>query len=111
MVSERKIRNPIFLALEYENMIKKREVSSKAELARKLGISRARVTQMMNLFKPKLSGFFRSETQETAANRAVGTFFRCRRICQYVETKKCETSDAAKVFKSQQKRIAQFRLR
>ena len=60
-------------------------------------------------YLPKLSGFFRSETQKTAANRAVGAFFRHRRICKYVEEKKCETSDAAKVFKSQQKRIAQFR--
>ena len=45
---------------------------------------------------PKLSGFFRSETKKTATNRAVGAFFRRKRIYKYGEEKKCETSDAAR---------------
>ena len=44
-------RNPIFLAKEYKQMIDSGEVRNQAELARKLGISRARITQMLNLLK------------------------------------------------------------
>ena len=46
-------RNPIYLAKEYKKMIDSGKVKNQAELARKLGISRARVTQILNLLKLK----------------------------------------------------------
>ena len=44
-------RNPIYLAKEYKEMIDTSEVKNQAELARIKGISRARVTQILNLLK------------------------------------------------------------
>jgi DNA repair protein RadC len=44
-------RNPIFLAKEYKKMINLGEAKNQAELARIKGISRARVTQILNLLK------------------------------------------------------------
>jgi len=45
-------RNPICLAREYKRMIDNNsQVKNQAELARKLGISRARVTQILRLLK------------------------------------------------------------
>ena len=44
-------RNPIFLAKEYKQMINNGQVKNQVYLARKLGISRARVTQILNLLK------------------------------------------------------------
>jgi len=44
-------RNPIFLAREWHGALETGEVSSRAELARKLGVSRARVTQLLKLRK------------------------------------------------------------
>jgi hypothetical protein len=44
-------RNPIHLAKEYKEMIDSGEVRNQAELARIKGISRARVTQILNLLK------------------------------------------------------------
>jgi len=44
-------RNPIYLAKEYKKMIDSGEVKSQAELARLKDISRARVTQILNLLK------------------------------------------------------------
>ena len=44
-------RNPIFLAKEYKKMIDLGEAKNQAELARIKGISRARVTQILNLLK------------------------------------------------------------
>ena len=41
--------NPIKVALKYKQMLG--SVQSKAELAQKLGVSRAKVTQMLNLLK------------------------------------------------------------
>lgn len=46
-------RNPIYLAREYKEMIESGEVKNQAELARLKGISRARVTQVLNLLKLK----------------------------------------------------------
>ncbi len=43
-------RNPIILAREMSLMMEMEELS-RADLARKLGLSRARVTQMLNLLK------------------------------------------------------------
>ena len=44
-------RNPIYLAKEYKEMIESSEVKSQSELAKLKGISRARVTQILNLLK------------------------------------------------------------
>ena len=44
-------RNPIYLAKKYRKMIDSGEVKNQAELARIKGISRARVTQILNLLK------------------------------------------------------------
>ena len=44
-------RNPIYLAKEYKKMIEYGEVKNQAELAKLKGISRARVTQILNLLK------------------------------------------------------------
>ena len=44
-------RNPIYLAKEYKQMITSGQVKNQSKLARKLSISRARVTQILNLLK------------------------------------------------------------
>ena len=44
-------RNPIYLAREYKRMIDNRQVKNQSELAKLKGISRARVTQILNLLK------------------------------------------------------------
>jgi len=44
-------RNPIYLAKEYKKMIDSGEVKTQAELARIKGISRARITQILDLLK------------------------------------------------------------
>ncbi|MFI4851974.1 MAG: hypothetical protein ACIAZJ_22950 [Gimesia chilikensis] len=40
------------LAFYYQSMLDSGEVSTRAELARHLGVSRARVTQVLNRLKP-----------------------------------------------------------
>ena len=44
-------RNPIYLAREYKQMIDSGQVKNQADLACKLDISRARVTQILRLLK------------------------------------------------------------
>jgi len=44
-------RNPIYLAKEFKELIDSGEVKNQAELARLKSISRARVTQILNLLK------------------------------------------------------------
>lgn len=44
-------RNPICLAREYEEMIDNGQVKNQSDLARKLGISRVRICQILNLLK------------------------------------------------------------
>jgi hypothetical protein len=44
-------RNPIFLAREWQEKLENGECSSRADLARKLGVSRARVTQILRLLR------------------------------------------------------------
>ena len=48
--------NPILQALEFQEILTSKEAKSKNELARKLGLSRVRMTQIMNLLKlnPKI---------------------------------------------------------
>jgi len=47
----RTYRNPIYLAREYKHMIDKGQVKNQSGLARKLGISRVRICQILNLLK------------------------------------------------------------
>jgi hypothetical protein len=44
-------RNPIYLAIEYEWMIDNGQLKNQSDLVRKLGISRARVTQILRLLE------------------------------------------------------------
>jgi len=44
-------RNPIYLAKEYEQMIDNGQVKNQSGLARKLGISRVRICQILSLLK------------------------------------------------------------
>jgi len=44
-------RNPIYLAKEYKQMIDNRQVKNQADLARKIGVSRVRIHQILSLFK------------------------------------------------------------
>ena len=44
-------RNPIYLAREYKQMIDNRQVKNQSGLARKLGISRVRIHQILSLLK------------------------------------------------------------
>ena len=44
-------RNPIYLAREYKQMIDNGQVKNQADLARKLGISRVRIHQILSLLK------------------------------------------------------------
>ena len=44
-------RNPIYLAREYKQMIDNRQVRNQAGLARKFGISRVRICQILSLLK------------------------------------------------------------
>jgi len=50
-ISKTTYRNPIYLAKEYKKMIDSGEVKNQIELARIKGMSRARVTQILNLLK------------------------------------------------------------
>ena len=43
--------NPILQALEFQEILTNKEIKSKNELAKKIGLSRVRVTQIMNLLK------------------------------------------------------------
>ena len=45
----RQCRNPIVVAQEWQHMLDKSECASRADLARQLGISRARVAQVLNM--------------------------------------------------------------
>ncbi len=47
----RNYRNPIYLAREYVNIINTGQAKSEADLARKIGISRVRVNQIIRLLK------------------------------------------------------------
>jgi hypothetical protein len=44
-------RNPIYLAKEYKRMIDNGQVKNQSDLARKLGISRVRIHQILSLLK------------------------------------------------------------
>jgi len=44
-------RNPIYLSKEYKQMIDNGQVKNQSDLARKLGISKVRIHQILNLLK------------------------------------------------------------
>lgn len=44
-------RNPIYLALQWRKDLSEGKYSSSVDLSRKMGVSRARVTQVLNLLK------------------------------------------------------------
>jgi hypothetical protein len=48
-ICKHQYRNPIFLARQWQLDLAERKYSSRADLSRKLGVSRARVTQVLNL--------------------------------------------------------------
>ena len=48
---KRTYRNPVFLAREWEKMLRSGKSASQTALARKLGVSRVRVTQVLNLLR------------------------------------------------------------
>ena len=50
-ICKHQYRNPIFLARQWQKDLNEGKYSSQADLARKVGVSRARVTQVMNLLK------------------------------------------------------------
>jgi len=52
----RTCRNPLFLALEWKNMLESGDYPSQTDLARRLGVSRARINQYLRLLKlpPKI---------------------------------------------------------
>ncbi len=50
-ISKLQYRNPIYLARQWQQDLDKGKYSSRADLSRKLGVSRARVTQILNLLK------------------------------------------------------------
>ena len=50
-IGKRQYRNPIFLAIEWRKVLDEGKFTSLAELSRDLKLSRARVTQILNLLK------------------------------------------------------------
>ena len=58
---KRTYRNPVCLAREWEKMLQSGKYASQTALARKLGVSRVRVTQVLNLLR------LAPEVLETAA--------------------------------------------
>jgi hypothetical protein len=50
-ISKRQYRNPIYLAREWRKALDNYEYASPADLSRHLKVSRARVTQVLNLLK------------------------------------------------------------
>ena len=71
------------IALQYKDMLDSGFVGSQADLARHLGVSRAKVTQMLNLLK--LEGRiqeFMFELEETDTRLGVLTERRLRRLVQ-----------------------------
>jgi len=64
-------RNPVLLAREWQKSLNERTHASRADLARSKGISRARVTQLLNLLR--LSPRAQSMVSELGDPLAFGT--------------------------------------
>jgi hypothetical protein len=75
-------RNPILLAHEWQEALDRGEVSSRADLARKLGISRARVTQVLGLLKLSPKTICKIEALGDPLERPVVTERQLRPIVQ-----------------------------
>jgi hypothetical protein len=50
-ICKHQYRNPIFLAQEWQKDLSEGKYSSRADLSSKMGVSRARVSQILNLLK------------------------------------------------------------
>jgi hypothetical protein len=50
-ISKHQYRNPVYLARQWQNDLAVGKYVSRADLSRKIGVSRARVTQILNLLK------------------------------------------------------------
>jgi hypothetical protein len=50
-ICKHQYRNPIYLAQQWQKDLAEGKYISRADLSRKLGVSRARVTQILNLLK------------------------------------------------------------
>ena len=50
-VCRHQYRNPIYLACQWQKDLAEGKYDSRADLSRKLGVSRARVTQVLNIMK------------------------------------------------------------
>jgi hypothetical protein len=50
-IAKHQYRNPVYLARQWQNDLAEGKYSSQADLSRKVGVSRARVTQILNLLK------------------------------------------------------------
>ncbi len=50
-ICKHQYRNPIYLARQWQQDLAQGKYSSRADLSRKMGVSRARVTQVLNLLK------------------------------------------------------------
>jgi hypothetical protein len=50
-ICNHRYRNPIFLARQWQKDLAEGKYCSRADLSRKVGVSRARVTQILNLLK------------------------------------------------------------
>ena len=50
-ICQHQYRNPIYLACQWQKDLAEGKYDSRADLSRKLGVSRAKVTQVLNLLK------------------------------------------------------------
>ncbi len=50
-ICKHQYRNPVFLARQWQKELTEGKYNSQADLSRKMGVSRARVTQILNLLK------------------------------------------------------------
>lgn len=64
--ARRKPHNAFLKAKQYEKLLQRKKVKNKTELAQRQGISRARVTQILNLLKlaPEIREYLESLTDE-----------------------------------------------
>lgn len=85
-ICKHQYRNPIFLAREWQKDLSEGKYSSRAALSRKMGASRARVTQILNLLKlpeeiiEKVSAMGDPLPKQTITERSI------RRLMKVVQT-------------------------
>ena len=76
-------RNPIFLAQEWQEALNRGEAASRADLARRLGVSRARVTQVLGLLTLSSEALRRVRVLGDPLERPVIAERQLRRIVHY----------------------------